>query len=657
MNRDEARDYLISHARDYLSPDKSRKGFVCPICGSGSGAKGTGVSTKDNGRHFSCWAGCFTNADIIDIFGMKAGATTYREKLEAACKEAGIHIDADISSYRQKVSRSEAASPAPETEPETDYTEYCKACANRLSETDYHRGISEATLQRFGVGFDPAWKHPKVTSAYVPTSPRLIIPTSANSYLARDTRKPEEIPEAAKAYTKSKVGKVHIFNLEALDDPTRPTIIVEGEIDALSIIDVGGSALGLGSVSNVSKLLDYLSNKELEQPLIIALDNDASGEKAAKKLESELQTRGITFYRRDICEGIHRLDGKQAKDANEALMADREALAEAVDAAKNAGNEEILAYLGTSAGANLQGFIDGISSGVDTLCIPTGFNDLDNALDGGFYEGLYTIGAIPSIGKTTLALQIADQVAAAGTDVLIFSLEMARSELMARSISRHTLQIALRDDGNSRNAKTARGITDGRRRAHYSSRELDIIDAAVYAYSDYADRIYIQEGIGNYDVWEIKKTVEKHLLYTGRKPLVIVDYLQILAPADVRATDKQNTDTAVLALKRLSRDCKIPIVVVSAFNRAGYNQAANFEQLKESGAIEYGSDVVMGMQLKGVGSTNFNATEAKDKDPREIELVILKYRQGQVGTKLQFEYYPKFNYFKEKTTEQAHREE
>ena len=654
MNRDEARLYLIEHTTDLLTPDaKSRgkakpKGYICPICGSGT--NGDGITTKD-GIHFKCWAGeCFTNADIIDIFGFKAGKTEYLDKLEAACNEAGIELDKDTSSYRPTHRPKKAPAPAPKAEPEPDYSIYLKERALHISETDYHRGISEATLKRYGVGYDPAWKHPKVTSAYVPTSPRLIIPTSANSYLARDTRKPEDIPEAAKDYTKSKVGKTHIFNLEALGDPTRPTIIVEGEIDALSIVDVGGSAIGLGSVSNVGKLIDYLADHKPEQALIIALDNDTAGEKAAKRLEAELQVRGITFYRRDICEGIYRTDGKQAKDANEALMLDREAFTEAVEKAKNAGEEEREAYFNTSAGANLQEFLNGISSGVDTPCISTGFDNLDDVLDGGLYEGLYTIGAISSLGKTSLVLQIADQVAAAGTDVLIFSLEMARTELMSKSISRHTLEIVLRENGDRRNAKTARGITDGRRRVSYSSKEKDIIDAAVCAYSDYADRVYIQEGIGNYDVSEIEKTVKRHLLYTGRRPLVIVDYLQILAPADVRATDKQNTDTAVLALKRLSRDCKLPVIAISAFNRAGYNMAATFEQLKESGAIEYGSDIVIGMQPRGAGVANFDATEAKKKDPRDIELVILKNRQGKVGDKLQFEYYPMFNYFRENGT-------
>ena len=70
------------------------------ICGSGDGAKGTGITTKD-GIHFTCWAGCFKHSDIIDIIGQRDGLTEYREKLEAACREMGVTLEGGASSYRR----------------------------------------------------------------------------------------------------------------------------------------------------------------------------------------------------------------------------------------------------------------------------------------------------------------------------------------------------------------------------------------------------------------------------------------------------------------------------------------------------------------------------------------------------------------------------
>ena len=95
------------------------------------------------------------------------------------------------------------------------------------------------------------------------------------------------------------------------------------------------------------------------------------------------------------------------------------------------------------------------------------------------YEGLYIVGAISSLGKTTLVTQIGDQIASGGQDVLVFSLEMARAELMAKSISRHTLTLALARKWGTACAKTARGVTDGRRYAQYGEREREVIGAAM----------------------------------------------------------------------------------------------------------------------------------------------------------------------------------
>ena len=71
------------------------------------------------------------------------------------------------------------------------------------------------------------------------------------------------------------------------------------------------------------------------------------------------------------------------------------------------------------------------------------------------------------------------------------------------------------------------------------------------------------------------------------------------------------------------------------------------EAFKESGAIEYGSDVLIGLQFSGAGEASFNAKEAKRKDPRSVELVILKNRSGRIGENILFNYYPMFNYFQE----------
>ena len=675
MDRDQARENIRARLKEFTewaTLKSSRAGtnmYICPICGSGSGSHGTGAFsiTGDKWKCFSCGKG----GDIFDLIGELHHTADYNEQLQLAADFFNITIDsgktgaAPRSAARQDYT---PIRPLPGGAGQEQGTETAAAfiarSAQNIERTDYHRGITLATLKRFNVGYCPEWRHPKTVARMKaegkplpPATPRLIIPTGAESYIARDTR--TTIPPEQSNYSKLKVGNMQIFNSKALFAAEQPIYIVEGEIDALSIIDAGGEAIGLGSTTQTGRLLSLLEKQPPAQPLIIALDNDGAGEKAATQLingitnpdgtqrQKGLQALEIPFFRCNIA--------GHYKDANEALQADRAAfiaavkqgVKECIEQQSKAAQQEKERYLSTSTAAYIQKFMDGIADSVNTPYIPTGFNKLDDIFDGGLYEGLYIFGAISSLGKTTLITQIADQIAQSGTDVLIFSLEMARTEIMSKSISRHTLQEVLSTGGNMRNAKTARGITTGKKYERYSSAEMELITTAIKTYAEYANHIYIQEGIGDIGAAEIRDAVKKHISFTGNTPVVVIDYLQILAPADVRATDKQNTDKAVMELKRISRDFKLPILGISSFNRENYSNAVTMAAFKESGAIEYSSDVLIGLQLKGAGGKGFDATEEKRKNPREVELVILKNRNGRTGDTVDFSYYPMFNYFAE----------
>ena len=660
MERQDAREQLKGYLRDYVeSVTQKSKGanlYVCPLCGSGTGKSGTGAFSIKNGTSWKCFS-CNAGGDIFDLYGAINGTTDHNEQLRGLSEMYGIQVASyrstaqeDFSPEYQNHAKNEQyahnsihTSVYTQADPpqQTDYTDFFLQAHKAVEQTDYwkRRGLSKETADRFKLGYVAEWRHPKAPKA--PTSPRLIIPTSPYSYLARDTR--ETIPEEQRAYSKSKVGSIQLFNKKALQTATKPIFIVEGELDALSIIEVGGEAVALGTTTKSKALIELLKAQTPAQALIIALDNDEAGQRASRELTEGLQGLNIPCYSFNPC--------GQYKDANEALQRDREALTIAVEEAEHLQDEEAQAqkeaYLKNSTAHYLQSFVNGIADSVDTPYIPTGFKKLDSVLDGGLYEGLYIVGAISSLGKTTIITQIADQIAQAGIDVLIFSLEMARAEIMAKSISRHTLQSVLATGGDIRNAKTARGITTGKRYIDYSQTERDLINSSIMEYSKYAQNIYISEGVGDIGAEQIRETVKKHILFTGKTPVVIIDYLQILAPYSERATDKQNTDKAVMELKRISRDYKTPVIGISSFNRANYKEAVTMEAFKESGAIEYSSDILIGLQLKGAGKKDFDANEAKRKDPREIELVILKNRNGRTGDSLSFNFYPLFNYFEE----------
>lgn len=306
-------------------------------------------------------------------------------------------------------------------------------------------------------------------------------------------------------------------------------------------------------------------------------------------------------------------------------------------------------YKGANAKDSIDEFIDGIQKNANTPPTSTGFPRLDEVLSGGMREGLTVIGAISSLGKTTMAQQIADNVAQSGRDVLFISLEMARTELMSKSISRETLLEVLENDGDIRNAKTSIGITDASKHKKYSNDEKRLINTAIKRYTEYAGNIYIVEAFGQIGFQDVRELVKIHHEKTGQAPLVIIDYLQIMKPDDPRATDKTNTDKAVNGLKQISRDFKTTIVAISSLNRESYNRPMSLTAFKESGAIEYSSDVLIGLDFTKMldDANEMDFEEEKDKVPRNITLTILKNRNGRTGKRINYLYDPRFNYFEE----------
>lgn len=306
-------------------------------------------------------------------------------------------------------------------------------------------------------------------------------------------------------------------------------------------------------------------------------------------------------------------------------------------------------YKGANAKDNINNFIDGINNKANTPPTSTGFPLFDEVLSGGMREGLTVIGAISSLGKTTMAQQIADNVAQSGRDVLFISLEMARSELMSKSISRETLLEVLENDGDIRNAKTSIGITDASKHKSYSKNEKRLINTAIERYNEYAGHIYIVEAFGQIGFQDVRELVKIHHEITGQAPIVVIDYLQIMKPDDPRATDKSNTDKAVNGLKQISRDFKTTIIAISSLNRESYNRPMSLTAFKESGAIEYSSDVLIGLDFTKMleNSNEMDFEEEKDKVPRNITLTILKNRNGRTGKRINYLYDPRFNYFEE----------
>lgn len=676
MNREQATQEIKARWRELYPADGNGrgKGIVCPLCGSGSGKNGTGITEKPNSRnHFlKCWnGGCNfeQGGSVIDLYMMEHGIDRFSKAVDELAAELRITIDPyrrssaaeDFKDPQQAAAGPQtggnpffsgtvtpAAQPATDpaqaaAEARPDYREYLRKCIANLKQSEAAqayltgRGISLDIAQEYNIGFDPEWVSPtavkrqraKGSKWTPPVTPRIIAPSCATHYVARDIR--PNLDEQQKKYSKVNEGEPEITGLSLLygeDSSYLSIFVVEGVFDAMSIAEIGAPAIALNSTSNVDKLIKQLEQQPTAATLVLCLDNDEAGRRAAARLKDALTRLNISWTTADI-NGGH-------KDPNEALTADRTAFERAIYKAiegEAAKPDNTAAYLDDL----MAGEIERFKQAQDRK---TGFANLDEKA-GGLYSGLYVLAAISSLGKTTLALQMADQLAAAGNDVLFFSMEQSRLEMVSKSLARMTAQ------ADKQKAVTSLSIRKG-------YLPLQVLQAVKQYKAQTGDRLSIIEGNFNCDIGFIADYIRRYRQRTGTAPVCIVDYLQILQPAadgKSRGSKKDEIDLSITELKRLSRELDITIIVISSLNRANYLTPFAFESLKESGQIEYTADVVWGLQLACLDESTFSkegniadkrkrVDEAKAEEPRKIKFVCLKNRYGISNYDCYFDYYP-----------------
>ena len=289
----EIKRHLIDYVEEITTKSKGRNQYICPICGSGTGKNSTGAFTfyPENNTYY-CFS-CENSGDIFSLYAkinhldIRADFQQIKTELEEK-----YHISYDIPQKKQEDKADKK---------EKDYTKFFEFAESRLHETDYltKRGISPDTQRKFHCGYvsDFMYKNNQMT-------PAVIIPTSNSSFAWRSTAE----------NLKQKRGKANILNISALNQPY--CFVVEGEIDCMSIDECGFPCIGLGSVSNIGKIFNY----NPDSVLIIAMDNDTAGRKAAEKLSALCKEHGTPYImaQNDVYGDF--------KDANDLLLHDRETL-------------------------------------------------------------------------------------------------------------------------------------------------------------------------------------------------------------------------------------------------------------------------------------------------------------------------------------------
>jgi len=215
------------------------------------------------------------------------------------------------------------------------------------------------------------------------------------------------------------------------------------------------------------------------------------------------------------------------------------------------------------------------TKGDEITGLPTGFRDLDGKLAGLHKANLVVIAARPSMGKTALALNIAQNIADRDHPVALFTLEMSREEVVLRLLS------------------AMAGIDSHKLRSGQFGQEL-WQRLAREAARLYQLPFYVDDS-PDLTVTAIRAKCRRLARKRGLD-LVVVDYLQLMRSSSRNENRQQEIADISLSLKNLARELRVPVIAVSQLNRAleqRENKRPRLGDLRESGAIEQDADVVM----------------------------------------------------------------
>lgn len=234
-------------------------------------------------------------------------------------------------------------------------------------------------------------------------------------------------------------------------------------------------------------------------------------------------------------------------------------------------------------------------------------------LVGGVRPRLIIISAEPGAGKTTLSLQMADELAEQGIPVLFFTFEIKRPLLVAKSLSRMSggaLPIAEIPYATSANVDALKVATDA------------------YAAKIAGNIAFIDKPASPVNISVLVSRVEREL---GTKPTVFLDYVQITPQSAERAIvdERAAVKETVAGLRHVVNGHDVPLFAISSVNRSTYKKdSAGLDSLAESSSLEYAADSVLFLSVKGKGDER---AENMRSELRPVTLAALKNRYGTTG--------------------------
>lgn len=627
--------------------EKVRGGYICPTCKSGTGPKKSpAFSIMPNGERWKCFAaGCGASGDIFDLAGAIHHTEDKREQLRIVAEWAGVPLEGESNGggFKQKRSERKDGAAAPDyTQGRVDEAEKLERWRAELwkhpEAVSYlkGRGFAEEEIRHFGFGYDARKR-------------RVIVPWKGSGYYHCDRDITDEQAVKYLFPEEAIVGPKPLWNPDALEEGL--VFIVEGAFDALAVEACGFPAIATGGNTAYRAALDAMASREYTGIAVLMLDSGPGEESKGEKAQADAKKHAETVCHID-CYGadFHFLTG--FKDACEALAEDREMLEDYLEIIAKDARESVKAEKREQADdaetlreqepAEIAAAI--FECRGEETPTPTGIQPLDKAMNGGLRSGLFVLGAVSSAGKTTLFVQVCDYIASHGRPVLFVSCEQSGRELVGKSLSRLMAERGYK-------AVTLWEMGSGKWRARWpQEKETAFSDALAEYTGTIAPNLHIMAGIEQPTVADIRAKAEAIRAARGIAPVIAVDYLQLLKPANDRHSDKQAVDANISDLRRMAWTMRAPVMLISSLNRASYVGEVEMASFKESGGIEYSADLLAALEpydiAEQVNKPNSNGNPPSDNmrafrakhildryrkaERRESEIVILKNRTGRI---------------------------
>ena len=624
---------IKAYAERHLEKAKQGHMFVCPFCNSG----GNGGRNSDSGfsltrDSFKCFA-CQAHGDIFDLASKCERIDTNNkiEQLKAVASFAGIRLDLEKNTFTPTGKQSNTKT-AKDTAQQVDYTKgrekheaYILQCQQTIKDTSKNkgavtylasRGFDLQTAVNLGVGYDEVTR-------------RVIIPCKGSKYYHFDRAISKEAKIKHYKPKKDEVGHQPIYNSDALKEKT--VFIVEGEFDALTLHSLGFDNVIMtgGGIAGINELVN-LAKQQAEKPTFLLLfDKDKEGVNFSNSTKELLDKNKIP------CEMLED-SSFTGKDPNEMFLSNRDGFksflkAENEKALQKHTDDINKAYNKVIANYSMLPIKDVNWQIYNMQCynepVSTGFQGIDYSLNGGFHpKNLIILGAGSSIGKTSLILQMAANIART-RPVLFVSIEQSQQELQAKLISSYSRRIS----NYKEYGLPYYQILNLRKYAYNDLQKMNFLQYAISNFEeDVKDNLYLLECVNRPSVAEIETIATNIQQHENKAPVIFVDYLQLLAAQSERDTERQVTDKNLTSLKQLANKLITPVIVISSLNRESYVKQVDLNSFKESGCIEYSADVLLGLQPQKLADDIEQAkTEVAEK--KQARQSIEAYKEEKIG--------------------------